>query len=191
MYCLNVNVFDLTYKNPKISTSVRASVGSVVDTDTCHPVDGCSSPRTIQAVLLTFDSLFDSTLQGTRSWPGQPFPFCVLGKTEKKLHAHTNRYRHILAYSSKYTHIHADTIIYILIRVHTYIIQVIHANTNIYMYIHTSVCMCMYCMYLSVLYEYVCIVCIACIYLYCMYMYVLLVLCVWCVSVCIRMYCMY
>jgi len=41
---------------------------------------------------------------------------------------------------------------------------------------------------LSVLYEYVSIVCIACIYLYYMYMYVLLVLRVWCVSVCICMY---
>ena len=100
--------------------------------------------------LIPFDSLFDSILQGTRSWPGQPFPFCVLCKTEKQIHAHTYRYRHILADSSKYTHIHADTSIYIFIRAHTYAIQAIHADTNTYMYIHTHVCMCMYCMYLYV-----------------------------------------
>ena len=153
-------------KYPQISLSVRATVGSVGDTDTCHSVDGCSSPKIIKGVLLAFDSLFDSTLQGTRPWPGHPFPFCVLCKAEKQIHAHTYRYRHILADSSKYTHIHADTSIYIFIRAHTYAIQAIHADTNTYMYIHTDVCMCMYCMYLSVLYEYVCIVCIACICLY-------------------------
>ncbi len=95
MYCMNVYVFDLRYIYPKISLSVRARVGSVVDTDTCHSVDGCSSPRIIKAVLLTFDSLFDSTLQGTRSLPGQLFPFYVMGKTEKK-----------------YMHIQTDTGIY-------------------------------------------------------------------------------
>ena len=90
----------------------------------------------------------------------------------------TCTYTQIQAHTSKYMHIHTDTIIYILIRAHTYIIQVIHAYTNTYMYIHTYVCMCMYCMYFGVLYEYVCIVCIACIYLYCMYMYGWFVLCV-------------
>ena len=134
----------------KISRSIRATFGSVGDTDTCHSADGCSIPRIVKGVLLEFDSLLDSTLQGTRSWPGQPFPFCVLCKTEKQIHTHTYRYKHILA---KYTHIHADTSIYILIRSHTYAIHVIHIDTNTYMYIHTDVCIFMYCMYLSVLYE--------------------------------------
>ena len=34
-------------KYPQISPSVRATVGSVGDTDPCHSGDGCSSPRII------------------------------------------------------------------------------------------------------------------------------------------------
>ena len=57
MYCMYMYVYVcivcmcvyLTRGNkyPQISLSVRATVGSVGDTDTCHSVDGCSSPRII------------------------------------------------------------------------------------------------------------------------------------------------
>jgi hypothetical protein len=115
-------------------------------TNTYLSVDVCSSPRIVQVVLLPFDSLFDSTLQGTRSRPGQPFPFCVLCKTVYQIHMH------IQSNTSSYTHINADISIYIHIDAYTYIIQAIKQDTNSYMYIHTQVCIA------YVLYVFECIV---------------------------------
>ena len=85
------------YIYPQTWHSVRATVGSVGHTITYHYVDVCSSPRNVKVVLLPFPSLFESTLQGTRSWPVQLFPFCVLCKTENQIHTYTYGYMHIQA----------------------------------------------------------------------------------------------
>ena len=133
------------YIYPQTCHSVRATVGSVGHTTTYHCVDVCSSPRLVQAVLLPFDSLFESTWLGTRSWPVPPFPFCVLCKTENEIHAYTYGYMHIQANTHTYTSIHANISIYIHIDAYTYIIQSIQTHTCTY--IQMCVCVCIVCIY--------------------------------------------
>ena len=144
---------------------VVSLAGSVVHSANSAPDDGCSSPRTVKAVLLWFASLLLSWFLRNETQHCMCITFYAQLRTKI-------RYLHKPTKTCLYMHIHAHTCWYIQIL----------ADTDIYcMYVHVCACIacmcryntiCRYCMYVMVLPVSVGMslcVCIACICRYCRY----------------------
>ena len=119
---------------------VVSLAGSVVHSANSAPDDGCSSPRTVKAVLLWFASLLLSRFLRNKTQHCMCITFYAQLRTK-------NKYLHIPTCTCTYMHIHANTRIYIDIPQDTYIDCMYKHVSACIACISRYFCFCRYCMY--------------------------------------------